>query len=50
MIDLCATEKQNLWHIDNGCSKHMTVDPNKFISLRKGNKGNSLLGIICLPK
>ena len=37
-IALCATnKKQNLWHVDSGCSKHMTRDPNKFISL-KGNK------------
>ena len=38
MISLCATEKQNLWHLDSGCSKHMTGDPNKFIKL-KYNKG-----------
>ena len=39
MIALYAVEKNNLWHIDSGCSKHMTGDPNKFISLRKDNKG-----------
>ena len=33
-LALCATKKQNLWHIDSGCSKHMTGDPNKFISLK----------------
>ena len=38
MISLCATENQNLWHLDSGCSKHMTDDPNKFITL-KYNKG-----------
>ena len=38
MISLCATKKQNIWHLDSGCSKHMTSDPNKFIKL-KDNKG-----------
>ena len=46
MISLCATEKQNLWHLDSGCSKHMTCDPNKFIKLRKDNKGRITLEII----
>ena len=27
-IALCAIEKQNLWHVDSGYSKHMTGDPN----------------------
>ena len=27
MIGLCATERQKLWHLDSGCSKHMTGDP-----------------------
>ena len=37
MISLCATEKQDLWHMDSGCSKHMTIDPTRFIKL-KDNK------------
>ena len=49
MIDLCATESQKLWHLDSGCSKHMTGDPRKFITL-KDNKENSLLEIVCPPK
>ena len=24
LIALCATKKQNLWHVDSGCSKQMT--------------------------
>ena len=44
MIALCATEKQNLWNLDSGCSKHMTGDPNKFIKLRKDNKGRVTFG------
>ena len=39
MISSCTTEKQNLWHMESGCSKHITGDPNKFIKLRKYNKG-----------
>ena len=38
MIALCATESQNLWHLDSGCSKHMIGDQTKFITL-KYNKG-----------
>ena len=43
MIALCATEKQNLRHLDSGCSKHMIGDPNKFITL-KDNKGKVNFG------
>ena len=34
-LALCATKKQNLWHVDSGCSKHMTGDPTKFLSLKR---------------
>ena len=43
MISLCAIENQKLWHLDSGCSKHMTSDPNKFITL-KDNKGKVTFG------
>ena len=43
MIALCATENKNIWHLDNGCSKHMTGDPKKFITL-KDNKGKVTFG------
>ena len=43
MISLCENENKNLWHLDNGCSKHMTGDPNKFITL-KDNKGKVTFG------
>ena len=43
MIALCATENQNLWHLDSGCSKHMTSDPRKLITL-KDNKGKGTFG------
>ena len=38
MISLCATEIQILCNFDSGCSKHMTNDPRKLITL-KYNKG-----------
>ena len=43
MIALCATENHNLSHLDSGCSKHMTGDLNKFITL-KYNKGKVTFG------
>ena len=43
MIALCAIESQNLWHLDSGCSKHMTGDSSKFITL-KDNKGKVTFG------
>ena len=43
-LALCATEKQNLWHVDSGCSKHMTGDPNKFISLKRNQIGKVTFG------
>ena len=44
MIALCATEEKNLWHVDSRCSKHITWDLNKFIRLRKYNKGKVTFG------
>ena len=43
MITLCAIEIQNLWHLDSGCSKHMTGDSRKFITL-KDSKGKVTFG------
>ena len=43
-LALCATEKQNLWHMDSGCSKHMTCDPTKFLSLKRKQKGKVTFG------
>ena len=42
-IYLCATESQNIWHLDSGCSKHMTGESSKFIIL-KDNKGKVTFG------
>ena len=44
MIALCEMENQNIWHIDNGCSKHMSGDTNKFMSLRRDKKGKVTFG------
>ena len=44
LITLCATKKQNLWHVASGCSKHMIRDPNKFISLKRNHKGKVTFG------
>ena len=43
-LALCATEKQNLWHMDSGCSKHMIGDPTKFLSLKRKQKGKATFG------
>ena len=43
MISLCVTEIQTLWHLDSVCSKHMTDDSRKFITL-KDNKGKVTFG------
>ena len=49
-ISLCAIEKQNLWHAENGCSKHMTGDPNKFIRIIRVKGEKPILEIIYPPK
>ena len=28
MVSLCATENQNLWHLDSGCSNNMVTQEN----------------------
>ena len=38
-ISLCATKNKNLWHMHNGCSKHMIGDSSKLISLKRDQKG-----------
>ena len=43
MIALCTIEKQDLWHIDSGFSKHMTGNPTRFKKL-KDNKGRVTFG------
>jgi hypothetical protein len=37
---LSAQRKKNPWYIDSGCSKHMTGDRNKFLTLSDSKSGN----------
>jgi hypothetical protein len=41
---LYAKDKRSQWYVDNGFSKHMTGDQNKFPCLKKENKGNVTFG------
>jgi hypothetical protein len=41
---LSAQRKMNPWYIDSGCSKHMTGDKCKFISLSERKSGNITFG------
>lgn len=43
-IALYAKDKKSQWYVDSGCSKHMTRDPNKFISIEKKQKGKVTFG------
>jgi hypothetical protein len=38
-LSLQDKHKKHGWYFDNGCSKHMTGDEDKFITLRKGRDG-----------
>ena len=52
MIALCAIENQNIWNLDSRCSKHMTGDPNKFLTLKDNKliRVKSLFETIYLPR
>jgi hypothetical protein len=39
-----AQDKGSQWYIDIGCSKHMTWDHNKFITLKEEKGGNVTFG------
>jgi hypothetical protein len=41
---LQAKHKKHGWYIDSGCSKHMTGDKNKFLTLRKEKNGSVSFG------
>ena len=43
-LALYSQNEGNQWHIDNGCSKHMTGDQNKFLILKKGKGGSITFG------
>jgi hypothetical protein len=41
---LSAQKKKNPWYIDSGCSKHMTGDRSKFLTLSDSKSGNVTFG------
>jgi hypothetical protein len=41
---LSAQRQKNPWYIDSGCSKHMTRDKGKFLSLSENKSGNVTFG------
>jgi hypothetical protein len=41
---LSAQRQKNPWYIDSGCSKHMTGDKSKFMSLSESKLGNATFG------
>jgi hypothetical protein len=41
---LSAQRQQNPWYIDSGCSKHLTGDKGKFLSLSESKLGNVTFG------
>jgi hypothetical protein len=41
---LLAQRQKNPWYIDNGCSKHMTGDKSKFLTLSESKSGNATFG------
>ena len=41
---LSAKKQKNPWYIDSGCSKHMSGDKGKFISLIEHRSGNVTFG------
>jgi hypothetical protein len=39
-VSLQAKQKKHNWYVDSGCSKHMTGDRDKFLTLRKEINGS----------
>jgi hypothetical protein len=39
-----AKDKRSQWYVDRGCSKHMTRDQDKFLNLKKKEKGSVIFG------
>jgi hypothetical protein len=38
-VSLQVEQKKHGWNVDSGCSKHMTSDKDKFLTLRKEKNG-----------
>ena len=43
-LALTAQDLKSQWYLDSGCSKHMTGDKNKFITLDEKKSGNVIFG------
>jgi hypothetical protein len=43
-LALQAKQKKHGWYVDSGCSKHMTGDKDKFLTLRKERDGSVSFG------
>jgi hypothetical protein len=49
-VALQAKQKKHGWYVDSGCSKHMTGDRDKFLTLRKERNGSVSFEMIIQPK
>jgi hypothetical protein len=47
---LSAQRQKNPWYIDSGCSKHMTGDKSKFLTLSESKSRNATFGNDALGK
>jgi hypothetical protein len=43
-LALQAQHKKSDWYVDSGCSKHMTGDKNRFLTLKKERGGSVSFG------
>ena len=43
-VSLQAKQKKHGWYVDSGCSKHMTSDRGKFLTLQKEINGSVSFG------
>jgi len=41
-VALSAYDQEKIRYVDSGCSKHMTWDKSKFLSLKENNRGNNI--------
>jgi hypothetical protein len=43
-VALYSKDKRIQWYVDSGCSMHMTRDQDKFLSLKRKEKGRVTFG------
>ena len=41
-LALSTHNQENKWYVYSGCSKHMTGDKSKFLSLKEKDRGNNV--------